>query len=903
MQALKSVIHLIKQLFTYPIALPLLTVIWLLFVFHSYLPEFSFLHYPLDFYLRRTGVYDIVLVLWFAGATYCVGKRLLRLLGVQAAPGAEEGVLSICLGLASYSLAALALSLIHGLYRPVAYVLLLIPAILWHAEFHQFFQNLRRALFAKGDGETWSVAVVTGWFVKFYIAASLGVILLSALGPSFEYDDLTYHLAGPKNFALHHRLVPLPDVPHLFFPKNIEMLYTLGLLLHSDVTAKLLHFLMGTAVMVAVFAFATRFLTRSSGMIAVAILASSPLLIWEMRTAHLDLGLTLFIFAGVYAVVVWMQTNENRWFWLACLCLAFSMGIKYWAFLALGVAVLLVFLVRLRRSSALSPAFTSALKLGFFSSLGLLPWGLVNLYYTGNPLFPLLNGVFHSPYWTTEQTEMALREMYAGGIRITFSNMWDLFRLPWAMLTDTQGVFKGNIGPWYVMFLPVLLFFPRMGSRLGFLFSFSVIYYAGWAIFAPLPRFLLPALPGFALAAAFAFTNLFQRIQAFRRSLAFAAAVLPGILAVLASPFFERYGTWSRYGFPPTDTIDFRYLTGQESRAELLNRYYPEYDAIQFINKLPAPRKVFYEHAVPDGFYLNGTAAYLYSAFGPELYRKGAAYIHDVLRRNGVTHVLVRQNGEQPSPIGSRESEFTRLYLRKIYQRNAFIVYELLANSVEQEAVRYDFLEHLAEARELPKPSGRQTSLAPKEFAVGDDPRYSMVIVPPSEVAFSLRIPGKASLSFAASRGNQGCHEKGVFQVWIELSGTGRRLAYELNLDGNEDRKWIENRVDLAGYANGNATIIFKNDEKLGCTDYYWADPVLVAPNNATPSLSVSEEPHVSLAVSKGRVFPRQVLLGGSIEVSFSGPDLTSETYFDILYREPGNSTDQPVFKKLRSVR
>jgi hypothetical protein len=340
-------------------------------------------------------------------------------------------------------------------------------------------------------------------------------------------------------------------------------------------------------------------------------------------------------------------------------------------------------------------------------------------------------------------------------------------------------------------------------------------------------------------------------------------------------------------------------LTGQESKSDFFKRNYPQYEAIKFINELPAPRKVFYEHAVPDGFYLDGTAAYHYSPYTLGLLGKDAASIHNVLRQKGITHVLVAQNRERSSVLSSRESEFTRLYLRRMYHRNAFIVYELLANSIKQEAVYYDFLQHLQEARESPKPSGENNTIVPKGFAVGGDARYSMVIVPPSEVAFPVRIPGHASLSFAAARGNQGCHEKGAFQVWIDPLDTDRRLVYELDLEGRENGKWIENKVDLAEYANRNVNIIFKNDERLGCTDYYWADPVLINPNNVPRSRKSSEKgkefPETGLMVSSGRVSPSQAPRGQGIEVSFSGPALTADTYFDILVREPGSLIDMTI--------
>jgi hypothetical protein len=166
-------------------------------------------------------------------------------------------------------------------------------------------------------------------------------------------------------------------------------------------------------------------------------------------------------------------------------------------------------------------------------------------------------------------------------------------------------------------------------------------------------------------------------------------------------------------------------------------------------------------------------------------------------------------------------------------------------------------------------------------------------------MSFSVHIPSSAYLTFSAAKGNQGCHENGSVQVWIELSAADRRLLFNLNIEGKESSRWIENRVNLAEYANRDATIIFKTDGVTSCTDYYWADPVLIAPNDANQTQRTSEEqkkpPNAGLAISNGRVSPNPVRHGQSIEVSFFGPALTPETYFDILYREPGRSVDQTL--------
>jgi hypothetical protein len=878
---------------------PLLFIVavgWILFAFHSYLPA------PLrlvDFYLRRSGAYDVLLALWFSAVSYCVGKQFLRLLGVTTVIGAEEAAFSIASGAMLFSWVLLILALLHGLYRPVAYLLLLAPTIIWRREMGRLPGIVCRALADRIKSLSWTATAIGNAFLGLYICASLGVILISALGPSFEYDDLIYHLVGPKNFVLAHKLVSLPDIPHTFFPKNIEMLHTLGMLLHNDIVSKLLVFLSGCIAMVAIYGFMARFVSRTAGMIAAAILASSPLFIWEMRTAHVEVGLTLFIFGGVYATVLWLKTRETPWFRLACFFLAFSLGIKYWAFLSLGIILLLVFLVILKQSRAFRPALSAAFKLGFYSSLGLLPWGLINFYCTGNPVFPLLNEVFHSPYWTSALTEMGLGEWFNGGVRITFSNWWELFRVAWDMVVDPQSKFQGNIGPWYVIFIPFLIVFSEISFELGFVLCTGILYYVGWAAKGPLARFLLPALPCLAAGAAFAIMRLLQTLNSFRKSIAVTAGILLGALAILASPYFEADGSWARYGNPPLLSLPLKLLSGGETRGEYLRRSHNLYSVLEYVNKIPGDKKVLYVHSTADGFYLKGKAAFQYSFYIPGLAEKDADFIHRTLRQQGITHLWVEQTSLEPSnALSSQESEFTHRYLRKLYQKYGFIFYELLPDRIDQQVVVYDFLEHLNETRAGQMQRGLTGSAFKAVQSVGDDGRMAMVMAPPADAEFLARIPDQARLTFAIARENSGCTGKGSVQVWVSTPESARNLIYNRDMEGNIDR-WNENELDLSEYAGRRVMITFRTEEVTPCGKYYVADPVLVAPNNITQHQKTSEEqaklPDAGLTVTSGSVTPSQVRLGQSIEVSFSGPALNRETYFDLRYRGPGDATDQII--------
>src|SRR5881628_701429 len=151
-----------KILARYPRLLLALVAAWLLYAFFAYLPALAS-ELPLrsiDYHLRRAGAYDVLIVLWFAAAAYCAGRRFLRLLGVSAAAGAEEAAFSIAAGAALFSWLTAGLAMVGGLYRPVAYALLAVPTVIWHVEMKELPGRLWRALVARLRGASWSAGAL-----------------------------------------------------------------------------------------------------------------------------------------------------------------------------------------------------------------------------------------------------------------------------------------------------------------------------------------------------------------------------------------------------------------------------------------------------------------------------------------------------------------------------------------------------------------------------------------------------------------------------------------------------------------------------------------------------------------------------------------------------------------------
>ena len=836
---------------------------WFLYAFHNYLPDLNSValretRMRFDGFLRAWGFLDAPLVLWVLLAANLLGKKLLEILEIDDAainPTSDAGIerfwLRSAAGLAVLSVACFGLAALHLFYRASIILLLALTVAFSYRSIREVGGRLLRRG-AKIELPPFSAGGFARAFLLAYIVVVLAVVYLSAIGPELEFDPLAMHLVAARAFIQQHRLTAVREVPQTFFPKNITLLFSVGMLLRSEITAKLINYLFGLLSIAGAYAFAARLLSRNAGLAAAAILASSPLFIWEMRTAHVDGGFALFVFVSLYATIRWLEDNQPQWFRLAVLATAFSLGTKYQALFSLGSLAVLILVFRLSQRRGFAASAGQALRFFLLSALGLIPWGLVNFRQTGNPAFPFLNGIFHSIYWNPQQTQIAMAQMAESGVPITTSNGWAVLTNFWTMVMDQTDRFHGNIGIFYLLLIPLLLFqlksaWPAKRSLILIL-GFSLSYWLLWLFTGQHARYFLGALPGLAVVAACSLIHWLESIQqrAGRPAAALAAVILAAI-AVFNSPFFENYGASSRYGELVAETIPWKMLVGAETGDEFLSRRIPDYEAVQYINRIPGRGKtLFWWNTHPIGFYLNGEFAFVYSYYFDRFSGKDPAEIYRALQEHGVTHVLVGQSREEDAYFSNPEKGFVQHYLKKIFQRNAVIVYQVVSPSLEPgpapERVAYDFLGHIGDATFTMRPNPEFSVSDNNGYRVitetgpesGRDQRQALLTFPPAEVEFRVALPERPVLRFAIGRKFMPCTNRGTFAVGIAEEGGQKEPVFrEETGTANEIRAldWTDREVDLTKFAGRQVTITFSTaaaDPKI-CNWYLWADPQIIS--------------------------------------------------------------------------
>jgi hypothetical protein len=308
-------------------------------------------------------------------------------------------------------------------------------------------------------------------------------LLMYPLRPPSVNDELSYHLPYAKFFLQNEGLSVNEYLRYPFNALNFQLFYSLSLAVSDAFLAHIFHGGCALLIALGIFGICRSFYGFWVAYLAVAIFFSSRIVRLQMNTAYVDLGLTLFVFSSICALMLWKRTGEKRWMILSAFFLGISLGSKYTAMVfavPLGLWVLLQ-----------SRNFGMLIKYGLISAGIGLPWYIWNYYISGNPVHPFASDLFGYYLWTAEDLSRQIAEMSRHGIQKTFLNF---LSLPYyATFTNSFGS-KMSILSWPFFITPFL--FPYLDRSLREPLLITWFYIVFWFFsVAQILRYLLPVFP------------------------------------------------------------------------------------------------------------------------------------------------------------------------------------------------------------------------------------------------------------------------------------------------------------------------------------------------------------------------------------------------------------------------
>ncbi len=553
-------------------------------------------------------------------------------LGLGRRNAGQQLCVAAALGLGILSTLTLALGVVGGLNRVLAWSVLVIGWVLGLTRAYVFQRRtLQPGSSARRAGERDGAPSANG---RYLIATTLllltllvpiAIVLFGASlpprvlwsGENFAYDVLEYHLQGPREYFDAGRIEFLPHNVYASFPQQMEMLYLLlmhlaGGPLAGAIPAQLLHALCGLLAVAALAAWSPPGWPRT----IVAILAGSvPWLACLGCLAYVELGMLLFaaVAAGLvldhfHASVAadpragrstgwkpvphtgkmpvphtgWMPVPHN----VAAGAPTIRASHSDWRItVAAGVCAGLAGGCKYTALAFVAAALLSAWLVTMSGSLKLRarrlalyaggaivafsPWLIRNAAFTGNPVYPFAYRCFGGSAWSAEQAEQ-----WARGHRVAEENASCTGRL---QIINDELLKSWKIGP--ALLLLAVAGLVRGRSRPAAMPAiWLALIVAGWAALTHMPgRFVIPAVVPLTMLAGLA---LARQPSAARRPARAVIALLACAAAAgavmndltLAGLLRDDDRHWRRYGYP------LRKLLGQVEfvqQAELVNELVP----------------------------------------------------------------------------------------------------------------------------------------------------------------------------------------------------------------------------------------------------------------------------------------------------------------------------------------
>lgn len=617
-------------------------LLWLFFclaayfvVFRPYSPEMAEQlasvvqpEWRLDMAAVGRSLLDLLAAVWILGVAWGIGGTLLVRLKLPTVTAWEEVMFGTGLGVGVLGLGTLALGLV-GLLQPIVFYGML---LLGTAVFGRYLWQ-EKAVWGRWQAPSRPIAL--------FVGAMATLTLTIALMPPTNWDGLFYHLKGVKLYIEAGRIIAGVDIPHLHFPSLLQMLFMLGVIVRGDITAQLLHFAFIGLSMGVVYALATRIVEVKNGWLAVLFLAATPMMWLLGAWSYNDVALAFYSVAALYAFLRWHQHEEAAsWLVLSGLCAGLAMSLKYTSVMT-PVSLGLLLLWYKRRNLA------EGVRLALWFSLPalamVLPWLLKNWAFTGNPVYPFL---FNGSFWDSFRA--------AGYANAGTGIGWDvgqIVSLPFSMMWGLQDASQdGPMGPFYLVFLPLLLVIvavrrKQLPAALYSVLFFALVHYAFW-VFGVInsaglwqSRLLLPMFVALCPVLAWLLEGLdaFEHPKFSLRN--FFNLAIGFVLVMLLA---RQLMSWLFIN-------PLAYLSGSETRTTYVERRLgPHYEAMVAINEqLPADAAVLFLWE-PRSYYcdLDCRPDSILDAYDHAVYlHEDASVITQAWQEQGVTHLLLNRTG------------------------------------------------------------------------------------------------------------------------------------------------------------------------------------------------------------------------------------------------------------------
>ena len=553
-------------------------------------------------------------------------------------------------------------------------------------------------------------------FVAAYVLHVLWIILLASV-PPVSRDALTHHLAVPKLWVESGGIHERPDIVFSYYPQLLDVFYMLPVALGHDIAAKYLHFLFALLTALLIFLFVRRRIGPSWAALGGLLFLTLPLIVKLSVTVYVDLGLVFFTTAALFSVATWLEdTGRTRWLVLAGVCSGLALGTKYNALVSFLVLSLLLPFFYLYRREDQHAEQLNAVKFGvLFVALSMLvfsPWLIRNYSLTGNPLYPLAQGVFaHDAGVLTSSDEATDADAHVRAVLrerslnkekplgpLLTRRLVHEESLPYTLMIplrvffegqdDNPKYFDGRLNP-FLLLLP--LAFLVLAKRSGFrhrdppLFGVYVmlIIVLVFLLKDMRLRWIATIVPPLVVLATYGLWAIHEQLAKRLGPTPWVNAATGLIIGI----YFVPNLLYAHALFGKIDPVP--YVTGKQDYATYVRQHRPEYAAIAVANQIVPPgRKILGLYLGSRRYYFSADAILVNEVFTSVAERSASGdAIADRLLDLGYSHLVVHTGlfrqwlSSADAGTAARVTAFTGSRLEELLFEGGYGLYEIVPST------------------------------------------------------------------------------------------------------------------------------------------------------------------------------------------------------------------------------
>jgi hypothetical protein len=583
-------------------------------------------------------------------AATAMGLRLLNWLVRTELPAWERTAFGLSLGLGTFSYVMLVLGSMRLAYPVIGYIVVGAALLIGRSE-------LRWIGLCVWDGRRKIAEHLRkmGWLERLllvFLLTSTVVNLISALALPTGSDLLNYNFALPKIFLQTHQVGYVPSHRLSVTPFSMEMLWLLGMMLHSATVAQLLNWSLGLALTFVTGMLAMRMHSRKAGLVAASLVYAVTSVGVLSGGGKPELGGAFFLLLSVLALLRWQNTLARRWIVLAGVLAGLFAGTKLPNPLVVFMLVLAVTLYAWRHWG-LYRGLSSGAVLGTVAAMIFGVWLVRAWLLTGNPVYPYLPTLFGGrdlpdlsifvPTPTGPSSIVTSRgdPLLTPGQFFQYRHPLKLLVSPWTLSMDNAR-YRGLPGPIFLGLLPaVLLCVRRFPARVKFLLWLIPFLYTGWFFSYSMLRNVLAVLAILSVPTAMVFVSLGSQTSWSRRLMVY-------VLACWLAFSLIYNVVDARRALP----VVLGWMTPEawlSWRLPMPDRKFDAYPAYQYMNQnLPPNSKVLLWES--RGFYMDipylRVLEFMYGLADMSRLQSSEAVLEE-LRRWDITHVAMTQEGKR----------------------------------------------------------------------------------------------------------------------------------------------------------------------------------------------------------------------------------------------------------------